>query len=57
VWKLDVLREDGKALDGQQREGGWGSVSQVMHRHAGGEWTARSMLTINRLAVKFGAMS
>jgi hypothetical protein len=57
VWKLDVLRNDGKALDRTKREGGWGSVSQVMHAHAGGEWTARSMRTINRLTVKLAAMS
>jgi hypothetical protein len=55
VWKLDVLRTDGKALDRTKREGGWGSVSQMMHGHAGGEWTARSMRTINRLALKLAA--
>jgi hypothetical protein len=55
VWKLDVLREDGTALDSRKREGGWGSVSDVMRRHGGGEWTARSMRTVNRLALKLAA--
>jgi hypothetical protein len=49
VWKLDVLRDDGKALDRTEREGGWGSIATVMKQFAGGEWTARSMTTINRL--------
>jgi len=57
AWKLDVLRADGKALDRTKREGGWGSVSLVMHAYAGGEWTARSMRTINRLVSKLAAAS
>jgi hypothetical protein len=44
VWKLDVLRPDGKALDRTKREGGWGSVSKVMSDFTGGEW--------NRLVLK-----
>ena len=49
VWKLDVLRADGKALDRTKREGGWGSVSQVMRKHAGGEWTARRVCRFDRV--------
>ena len=52
VWKLDVLREDGKALDRTKREGGWGAVAEAIRRQRDGEWTARSMRTINRLAAR-----
>jgi hypothetical protein len=57
VWKLDVLRADGKALDRTKREGGWGSVSKVMRDVSGGEWTARSMRTVNRLVLKLAVVS
>ena len=53
VWKLDILRPDGRALDSKKREGGWGGIATMMQRHSGGQWTARSMNTISRLAELF----
>ena len=50
VWKMDVLRADGRGLDRTKREGGWGSISDKMMRRQGGLWTARSMRTIRLLA-------
>lgn len=34
VWKLDLLRSDGRALDRAKREGGWGSIATEMTKHA-----------------------
>jgi len=50
VWKLDVLRPDGRALDSKKREGGWGRIASLMRQDEGAKWTARSMRTINGLA-------
>ena len=57
VWKLDMLREDGLALDRTKREGGWGSIATTMGLHAGGKWTARSLRTVNQLVRKLTAVS
>jgi hypothetical protein len=57
VWKLDVLRPDGRGLDAKKREGGWGNISSIMRQHEGGGWTARSMRTINGLASRLTSKS
>jgi hypothetical protein len=56
VWKMDVLRADGRGLDHTKREGGWGSVAVLMRRYARGEWTTRSMRTIRLLARRVEAL-
>jgi hypothetical protein len=43
VWKNDLLRADGKALDRSQREGTWGALARAMKRVDGGDWTARAL--------------
>lgn len=50
VYKLDVLRADGKFLDDGRRRGGWGAVATMMEEHAGGEWTARAFSTVELIA-------
>jgi hypothetical protein len=50
VWKNDVMRSDGMALDTARRDGTWGAVSRAMARAYGGEWTARAMSTLRGLA-------
>lgn len=52
VWKFDILTEDGRRLENQRREGGWGSISIEMKKHCGGTWTARALSTLNGLAKK-----
>lgn len=52
VWKFDLLTEDGRKLDNQRREGGWGSIAVEMRKHYGGNWTARALSTLSGLAKK-----
>jgi hypothetical protein len=52
VWKYDILTADGRRLDNQRREGGWGSIALEMKKHCGGIWTARALSTPNGLAKK-----
>jgi predicted nucleotidyltransferase len=50
VWKNDLLRADGEALDRDRREGTWGALARSMMRAHGGRWTARSIGTLRGLA-------
>ena len=50
VWKNDLLRADGEALDRDRREGTWGALARAMMRAHGGRWTARSIGTLRGLA-------
>lgn len=55
VWKLDRARRGKKGRmvhDERHREGGWGALADAMKRAAGGDWTARSMKTLQGLAKK-----
>ncbi len=54
AWKMDILRADGKGLDPRKREGGWGIVAEAMNRARQGDWTARSLRTLDGLADKLG---
>lgn len=51
VWKRDNLGE-GKTLDRDRREGGWGKISDDIESQLGGRWTARSRRTVDGLVRK-----
>ncbi len=50
LWKLDRLRPDGRALDSNSRDGGWGAVAEIMREVEGGDWTARALSTLEGVA-------
>lgn len=55
VWKLDLAKkgEKGRMVhDERHRDGGWGALADAMRRAAGGEWTARSIRTLEGLGKK-----
>ncbi len=51
AWKGDILDAQEEKLDGTQREGGWGSLSDRMRKLAGGIWTSRSMKSVEGIIV------
>jgi len=48
AWKRDNLSAADR-LDPGRRAGGWGAVSNDIHRQIGGQWTARSRRTLDGL--------
>ena len=52
VWKKDILRQDGRALDRKKRQGGWGAVARDIEAACGGRWTARSLRSIKGLCAR-----
>jgi len=52
IWKKDRLRVDGKALDPENRGGGWGWAARIMTKTHGGSWTARALSTLKGIARK-----
>lgn len=55
VWKLDLPTPGGKKNDPTRREGGWGAVSEVMKKLCGGDWTSRSLTTLEEMAKRLWA--
>lgn len=58
VWKLDLVKEGKRETvvrDERRREGGWGAVAHAMKIAVGGEWTARSMKTLEGLGKQLSA--
>jgi hypothetical protein len=56
AWKMDLLTADGKKKrkDPPGREGGWGIVAEAMNDVRPGNWTARSLETIDRMSRRLG---
>lgn len=50
VWKNDALRGDGRALDRNRRDGGWGAIAKAFDDALGGQWTARALSTLEGVA-------
>lgn len=50
VWKFDLLAADGRTLDRNRREGGWGAVATAIQQQYGGIWTARALSTVKGLS-------
>ena len=51
AWKRDVLNLGG-TLDRNYRRGGWGALATDVSRQVGGNWTARSLRTVEGLLAR-----
>ena len=54
VWKFDLLAANGRTLDRNRREGGWGAVAMAIQKQYGGIWTARALSTVKGLSRRIG---